>query len=53
VSDEALRAVAGEAVGVAVVALDGLAALSGGTSRDTWSMDAVDESGRRHPLILQ
>jgi len=33
--------------------VEGLARLSGGASRDTWSLDAVDREGRRHPLILQ
>jgi hypothetical protein len=33
--------------------VEGLARLSGGASRDTWSLDAVDGEGRRHPLILQ
>lgn len=30
-----------------------LARLSGGASRETWSFDAVESSGVRHPLILQ
>lgn len=33
--------------------VEGLTRLSGGASRDTWSLDAVDREGRRHPLILQ
>lgn len=33
--------------------VEGLTRLSGGASRDTWSLDAVDRQGRRHPLILQ
>lgn len=33
--------------------VEGLARLSGGASRDTWSLDVVDAQGRRHPLILQ
>lgn len=35
------------------VAVEGLVRLSGGSSRDTWSFDAVEPSGARHPLILQ
>jgi aminoglycoside phosphotransferase (APT) family kinase protein len=27
--------------------------LSGGASRETWRLDAVEREGRRHPLILQ
>ena len=27
--------------------------LTGGSSRETWSLDAVDSAGKRHPLILQ
>jgi aminoglycoside phosphotransferase (APT) family kinase protein len=33
--------------------VEGLRRLSGGASRDTWSLDAVDRAGRRQPLILQ
>lgn len=52
-SDAALRLVVARALEVDIVAVEGLAALSGGTSRVTWSLDAVDAAGRRHPLILQ
>lgn len=33
--------------------VEGLARLSGGASRDTWCLDAVERNGLRHPLILQ
>ncbi|MFP3907108.1 MAG: phosphotransferase family protein, partial [Acidimicrobiales bacterium] len=35
------------------VEIEHLARLSAGASRETWSFDAVDASGRRHELILQ
>ncbi|MCP3991610.1 MAG: phosphotransferase family protein [Actinomycetia bacterium] len=35
------------------VTIEDLVRLSGGASRDTWSFDAVEASGARHPLIVQ
>ncbi len=35
------------------ITVEDLVRLSGGASRDTWSFDAVEASGARHPLILQ
>lgn len=35
------------------VDIENLQLLTGGASRQTWSFDAIDRSGRRHPLILQ
>jgi len=35
------------------VEVDGLRRLSGGASRETWSFDALDGSGRRDPLVLR
>jgi aminoglycoside phosphotransferase (APT) family kinase protein len=33
--------------------VDGVRRLSGGASRETWSFDAVTDSGVRHPLVLR
>ncbi len=33
--------------------VEGLARLSGGASRETWKLEAVERGGGRHPLILQ
>jgi aminoglycoside phosphotransferase (APT) family kinase protein len=41
------------AVGVAVEGIAGLAPLSGGASRDTWSFDARLSTGEVLPLVLQ
>jgi aminoglycoside phosphotransferase (APT) family kinase protein len=35
------------------VAVEGLRRLSGGASRETWSFDAIDATGARHPLVLR
>ncbi len=50
---EALVPVMTESTGSVDLAIEGLARLSGGASRETWSFDAVEPSGTRHPLILQ
>ena len=33
--------------------VENFARLSGGSSRDTWTLEAVEGNGQRHPLILQ
>ena len=35
------------------VGIEGLRRCSGGASRETWALDAVDRDGRRHPLVLR
>ena len=50
---DALVPVMATSTGLAGLAIEGLARLSGGASRETWSFDAVEPSGVRHPLILQ
>jgi aminoglycoside phosphotransferase (APT) family kinase protein len=35
------------------VRIESLARLTGGASRETWALDAVDASGMTHPLILR
>ena len=35
------------------VTVEGLARLSGGASRETWRLDAIEDDGTRHPLILR
>lgn len=37
----------------ATVTVENLARLTGGASRETWSFDAFDATGRRHALILR
>lgn len=48
----ALDAVLGDALGEGS-AVTGLTRLSGGASRHTWAIDAVDGEGEPHPLVLQ
>jgi aminoglycoside phosphotransferase (APT) family kinase protein len=45
---KALQRSLGDGVGV-----ERLQRLSGGASRETWSFDALDASGDRHPLVLR
>jgi aminoglycoside phosphotransferase (APT) family kinase protein len=35
------------------VRVEGVRRLSGGASRETWSFDAIDGDGARHPLVLR
>ncbi|MEC3915633.1 phosphotransferase family protein [Nocardia sp. CDC160] len=37
----------------APITIEGMRRLSGGASRETWSFDALDATGARHPLILR
>ncbi|MEM8902733.1 MAG: phosphotransferase family protein [Actinomycetota bacterium] len=50
---DALRSVLAEALGDHDVAVADLHRLSGGASRETWSLIAVGSDGSRRPLILQ
>ena len=50
---DALRAVLAGSLGDLDVAVAGLRRLSGGASRETWSLIAVGSDGSRRPLILQ
>jgi aminoglycoside phosphotransferase (APT) family kinase protein len=49
----ALASLVADVYGCEVEQIAGLHALSGGTSRDTWSFDAVLATGERHGLVLQ
>jgi aminoglycoside phosphotransferase (APT) family kinase protein len=48
----ALEPVASRALGCAVT-VENLRRLSGGASRETWSFDAIDDTGDRHGLVLR
>jgi aminoglycoside phosphotransferase (APT) family kinase protein len=48
-----LAGVLERATGWRDISIERLVRLSGGASRDTWSLDAALPSGVRHPLILQ
>lgn len=50
--ETALRVVLAERFGAAV-RVQGLRRLTGGASRETWTFDAIDAGGTRHPLILR
>ncbi len=53
IDDDALRRILVEVTGDADVEVAGLARLSGGASRETWSLVSVGSDGSKRPLILQ
>ena len=52
-SPQAAELAASLAARLGPVTVDGLTRLSGGASRETWRLDAIEPDGTRHPLILR